>query len=376
MKKHPAVSALLAVLSLLFAVALPSSGCGNGDPQKCISDCVVEYNCPPGEPNPNCEADLLDCKADCGAPESRNAPTGEAASALTPTLSARWTITSQNAPGTATVCNDPAVNQWCECGTDYTDSAVSCVQPGATMIFEYPAPGAPVAAGARFQVNTTLSTYQNPNPGTVKLHVLTRPVVRPVMGQAGYCPGSSGTSTNVASWYRYGAGAWEVPGAKGAADRSASSAPRVDAAGTVLSDTVAPHDATTTERWDVTALLNACPASGSCFLALYLETGVHMNAFGGTASLTYELAGPPPVCGNGAKEGVEACDDANTVTGDGCSGICTVESGWACAGSPSSCATTCGDGVMAGAEECDLGGGNGAAATCSSTCETQVCTCQ
>src|ERR1044071_2581586 len=34
-------------------------------------------------------------------------------------------------------------------------------------------------------------------------------------------------------------------------------------------------------------------------------------------------AGPSTVCGDGKKEGKEECDDGNTASGDGCSGICT-----------------------------------------------------
>lgn len=49
----------------------------------------------------------------------------------------------------------------------------------------------------------------------------------------------------------------------------------------------------------------------------------------------------------------EACDDGNTTAGDGCSATCTVESGFAC-----------GDGVVAGAEQCD--GAALAGATCAS----------
>jgi cysteine-rich repeat protein len=44
------------------------------------------------------------------------------------------------------------------------------------------------------------------------------------------------------------------------------------------------------------------------------------------------------VCGNGLVEGTEACDDGNVGTGDGCSDLCAVESGYTCApGSPSVC---------------------------------------
>ena len=62
---------------------------------------------------------------------------------------------------------------------------------------------------------------------------------------------------------------------------------------------------------------------------------------------------PGPVCGNGALEAGEGCDDRNTAPGDGCSATCTQEAGYTCTGAPSACATTCGDGVVAGAEQCD-----------------------
>src|SRR5262249_62033427 len=74
----------------------------------------------------------------------------------------------------------------------------------------------------------------------------------------------------------------------------------------------------------------------------------------------------PPVCGDGEVIG-EACDDGNTGSGDGCSAGCTVEPGYACTGSPSTCVAICGDGVIVGAETCDDGntsGGAGCTATC------------
>ncbi len=74
------------------------------------------------------------------------------------------------------------------------------------------------------------------------------------------------------------------------------------------------------------------------------------------------------VCGDGAATGTEACDDSNTLAGDGCSAACSVESGFTCSGSPSACATICGDAAVAGAEACDDGNamaGDGCSAACS-----------
>jgi len=36
------------------------------------------------------------------------------------------------------------------------------------------------------------------------------------------------------------------------------------------------------------------------------------------------------VCGDGKKEGTEACDDGNLINSDGCSSICIIETGWTC----------------------------------------------
>jgi cysteine-rich repeat protein len=47
-----------------------------------------------------------------------------------------------------------------------------------------------------------------------------------------------------------------------------------------------------------------------------------------------------PVCGDGLREGAEACDDGNIVGGDGCSATCAIES-------------TCGNDVVEPGEDCD-----------------------
>ncbi|MGY4884827.1 MAG: hypothetical protein ACP5NZ_04590 [Nanobdellota archaeon] len=61
------------------------------------------------------------------------------------------------------------------------------------------------------------------------------------------------------------------------------------------------------------------------------------------------------ICGDGAINTGEDCDDGGTVNGDGCSAACTIESGWTCVGEPSVCnlLPSCGDGNLDVGEECD-----------------------
>ena len=64
---------------------------------------------------------------------------------------------------------------------------------------------------------------------------------------------------------------------------------------------------------------------------------------------------PPGICGDGTVDAGEACDDGNTIDGDGCSATCTTEA-------------VCGDGNVDSGEECD--GGPGCGADCKFT---EVC---
>jgi fibro-slime domain-containing protein len=80
-------------------------------------------------------------------------------------------------------------------------------------------------------------------------------------------------------------------------------------------------------------------------------------------------------CGDGIQQAGEQCDDNNSVPGDGCSGVCTVEPGWICRviGQPCSKIVTsgCGSGMIEGSEACDDGNtrdGDG----CSSTCSVEL----
>lgn len=79
----------------------------------------------------------------------------------------------------------------------------------------------------------------------------------------------------------------------------------------------------------------------------------------------------PGGCGNGARAANEACDDGNNEAGDGCAQNCVVEAGWSCSGgfgAKSTCTgQPCGDGKVEGTEVCDDGGlaaGDGCSATC------------
>lgn len=59
-----------------------------------------------------------------------------------------------------------------------------------------------------------------------------------------------------------------------------------------------------------------------------------------------------PVCGDGIVMAGEECDDGNFQTGDGCSGACAIESGYACGGTPSVCADI--DECALGTHGCDI----------------------
>src|SRR5262252_4793788 len=69
------------------------------------------------------------------------------------------------------------------------------------------------------------------------------------------------------------------------------------------------------------------------------------------------------VCGDGNREGTEACDDHNMIDGDGCSSSCTLEPDC----SSGTCASKCGDGVKLPPEACDDGNttdGDGCSGAC------------
>ncbi|MFO0549126.1 MAG: DUF4215 domain-containing protein [Polyangiaceae bacterium] len=88
-----------------------------------------------------------------------------------------------------------------------------------------------------------------------------------------------------------------------------------------------------------------------------VNTGGGGNGNGGTVQGGGGAGGGPvAVCGDGAiDDATEQCDDGNTTPGDGCDDQCDVEQGFDCTGAPSTCVSTCGDGVVASDEDCDDG---------------------
>lgn len=94
-----------------------------------------------------------------------------------------------------------------------------------------------------------------------------------------------------------------------------------------------------------------CSGEGDC-VVLEGEASCDCDPGYGPGPLALECS---PLCGDGMTVGAETCDDGNQVSGDGCRLDCTVESGWACTGAPSTCVRTCGNGILDSPETCDDG---------------------
>jgi fibro-slime domain-containing protein len=79
------------------------------------------------------------------------------------------------------------------------------------------------------------------------------------------------------------------------------------------------------------------------------------------------------VCGDGKRQTGEGCDDGNTNGSDGCDGSCKVEPGWFCATENTSCQrlASCGDSRIGSGESCDLGGDNGKGKGCDANCRQE-----
>jgi cysteine-rich repeat protein len=91
------------------------------------------------------------------------------------------------------------------------------------------------------------------------------------------------------------------------------------------------------------------------------QPGTIAISFSGTgvATFTCVVSATPAICGDGIVAGAEQCDDGNLVNGDGCDSQCHVEVPVVPAG--------CGDGVRSATEQCD-DGNNLNLDGCDSTC--------
>ncbi|MGC4119923.1 MAG: DUF4215 domain-containing protein [Myxococcales bacterium] len=155
-----------------------------------------------------------------------------------------------------------------------------------------------------------------------------------------------------------------------------------DASTEEKADAAAPPDAGL-ERPDAGAEPDACVYEGKdafCLGRCGLLTGLDQcgdrrtescGGCGGATPLCDEVTQvcDRAACGNGILEPGEACDDGNPSSGDGSTGTCQLEDGWACATAGRAClfTVTCGDGVVAVDETCDDGNqspGDGCDAQC------------
>ncbi|MDD5470029.1 MAG: DUF4215 domain-containing protein [Candidatus Peribacteraceae bacterium] len=99
------------------------------------------------------------------------------------------------------------------------------------------------------------------------------------------------------------------------------------------------------------SLFRSAAISGGILLAI----GFAALAVGGNGGLFFLRGQTPSLCGNGAINTGEQCDDQDADSGDGCSSSCQVERGYRCRGVPSVCSGFCGNGIVESGEQCDTG---------------------
>lgn len=195
------------------------------------------------------------------------------------------------------------------CTTCTIDAGYSC--SGAPSMCRIPGPGEVCAQAISITTPVTL-TAQTIQTGFI--------------GAASPCTGSGGTArwysvtvpagrTAVLQFTPTGAPTWD-PIVHRVASCAATTCTNTNAGGTGAAETL-----TISNVAGVTDLVQL--------------VSLESNAV--TTNGAFDLVVSYPVCGNGAVEGTEGCDDGLLLPGDGCSATCTVEADYLCTGSPSVC---------------------------------------
>ena len=101
-------------------------------------------------------------------------------------------------------------------------------------------------------------------------------------------------------------------------------------------DSLAPWNST-----DMTCYPNCSPVTGcsSCSVVNPFTTNNSIQCTNCTTGYNIDVSSNLclAICGDGLVMSGLACDDNNTINGDGCSSICVLETGFFCVGAPSVC---------------------------------------
>ena len=120
---------LFRYLAALVSVALMLAACGPTGPErrKCEDGCAAAYQCPVGEPNPTCEASLIECQDNCASPSGAPESVAVSRDALTHAASRVYAISSLYYQ-----------TQGCAHGAIASDSASRCNSPIETLFVRVP----------------------------------------------------------------------------------------------------------------------------------------------------------------------------------------------------------------------------------------------
>ncbi len=161
---------------------------------------------------------------------------------------------------------------------------------------------------------------------------------------------------------------WAAPALLALAFGSVRCAPDSDETTPPVENAVDSPGSSTGGAGDIPANTSGVATGGS---DLELESGPVSNPCEQQGAPAQCIVVAPPACGDGEinLEPPEACDDGNSLPGDGCSGACIVEPYFECPTPGAPCVSTivCGDGVVGPGEACDDGNqadGDGCRADC------------